>query len=175
MLPPFSSPGQRMSFPLCFVCDEDATEKCKCGHASCCKCYLPCTSCDAHICMECSELCTLCDVPLCDTCTYTIDVCKCCKQRLPVEEQGNLCDTCVMTDWFSPSSSKGHRCTACETHCRDDKCLVRTVASGQNDCPICLDPLDHKTAVVQLCQLHRVCKACEYDTLLGCPICRVGK
>ena len=169
---PFNS---QMDFQLCFLCEEEEGTACRCALMACAKCTMPCQSCEGKICMECSTLCNMCDSALCPSCTYLIDTCKCCKLILPFQEQGETCDTCILSDWFSKSPSHGFRCTACETHCRDDKCMVLTIASTQTECPICFDEFSENETVVQLCQLHRVCKSCEYDTLRGCPICRVGK
>lgn len=87
---------------------------------------------------------------------------------------GSYCMLCIAHDWFGNPKEPLLKCTMCETRGCKSECKLIQILENNNECPICLDPLD-ENARVQLCDIHRVCSACTYDTNRGCPICRVGQ
>ena len=159
---------------LCHVCDDPASHVCshaECRLESCARCALECDGCEALTCMECSDECDICSAIVCPACTFVVDTCKCCQQKVPPMSTPSICIDCVMRDWFGKT---GFRCNACMTLC-GDMCKFRHVLEAQTECPICLEPFEDKPHRMQMCDIHKVCAACNYDEMRGCPLCRVGK
>lgn len=159
----------------CLICGNDDGKKLSCSHIACDTCTITCRDCKQTSCMECSTECETCGSSVCSSCTYVLTTCKCCHKEQPLQQHGTVCVHCVIRDWFSPETIDGFWCTACDTHCNGDgKCKVREILDSQTECPICLEDLGD-TYTLQLCELHKVCTRCDYDTNRGCPLCRTGK
>lgn len=162
---------------LCAICDNHLFNNSDsvCGCSVCHKCTILCSCCLDTSCLECSKECDLCHELVCQSCVYVADSCKCCDQFLNIEQQGLLCFKCMVYHGMSDNKEEGFWCTACEQHCTLEKCTVCNVKDSQTECPICWSTLDNYNYTLQLCEIHKVCKECNYDTNLGCPLCRVGK
>lgn len=159
----------------CESCDRHANTRCTdCRILLCYVCSEQCAECSKNLCMECVASCDLCDRSICKKCSFNINVCKCCKRSVSFAHSGNLCTPCLLLDWFSSCKHEGFVCSACETHCTEKMCNVTTIMEGQDSCPICFDTFTAQPTTLQLCEVHRVCDSCNYDTRHGCPLCRVG-
>ena len=155
---------------MCDKCDSGTLLQCGC--VSCTSCTFKCTGCTNTVCISCVQSCMMCDKFICKDCINVMTTCKCCDKVLPFEQHGIVCVDCVIRDWFSDC---GYSCTACEQHCSAGKiCKIRAILDTQEECPICWEKLNNNYTL-QLCELHKVCNHCQYDTNHGCPICRTGK
>jgi hypothetical protein len=137
---------------------------------------IKCHICGTDNCMECGDNCSLCNDSVCSQCTFNTHMCKCCKRDVGDTNALPLCTKCIMNDWFSCNKADGFWCDECLTLCKpdSDKCNVCYILENQHDCPLCLEQFDEKPFMLQQCGVHKICKACNYNTLRGCPVCKVG-
>jgi hypothetical protein len=160
----------------CAVCPNKSESSClECQAALCSCCQTDCETCGNTMCMECTDECDICEKEICTSCTFYTQTCKCCKRDVGSINAVPLCIICTITNWFSADDAEGFWCAQCNNLCGQSKyCKLNVILANQTECPICYDPLPEDSYQLQVCDLHKICKNCNYDTTLGCPICRVG-
>jgi hypothetical protein len=160
----------------CDKCGEPASIACSlCANSLCVKCGLKCGICAETVCVDSCDTCDVCDKIICHNCSVEHNVCKCCNRTFTHADAGILCIDCTALHWLASKPSRGFNCQACVDTCCDSECKVNSILKDQTTCPICFDDFDDDDYELQVCNLHKVCKSCNYMRVKGCPICRVGK